>query len=142
MSHKTQERIEGLPSGKLKVKKQNDNLYYYRDTGDSGVKYLNKKNHKVVEELMQKEYLEQVQRVIEKEQNALKFLNRTYPGIIAEEVYENLIDERKAIVRPIVPTDEQFVRNWLERPYTPKTFPNDAAVYKTLKGERVRNITR
>ena len=139
MSKRIDGKIKSLPEGKLKVKRYKGSVYYYQIKSDSDTRYLNRKDHKLTEDLLQKEYLEQVFMTIKQELSVLTELKKSYPKLLAEDVYENLKDERKAFVKPIVLNDEQFVRNWLESPYTRKPISKDVPIYMTLKGERVRS---
>ena len=66
-------------------------------------------------------------------------IKKMYPEILAEDIYEHLKEERKHLVRPIVLTDEEFVKRWQEAEYDLNPISNDIPFYQTLKGERVRS---
>ena len=58
---------------------------------------------------------------------------------IAEDVYDNLTEDRKYLVKPIIPTDEQLVSRWLAEPYKKKPISEDVPIFETKRGERVRS---
>ena len=64
-----------------------------------------------------------------------------YPQPTAEGIYEQLNDENKKSVKPIVLTDEQYIQRWLNIPFTPKPITSDQPVFITMKGEHVRSKT-
>lgn len=136
-----EKKIKGFPEGRVNIKKQGNKSYCYlvnADTDRSG-RLLTGYEHALACDLAQKSYLQKVVRAAGDERRAIRqFLDR-YPEIPIEKIYETLPDARKDYIKPIVPTDEEFVRNWLETPFTPKEFEEDFPVYTTIKGERVRS---
>lgn len=131
-------KLEKYPAGRIAIKRHGDRIYYY-SYGETGEKLLKKEDRKLLEDLLQKSYLEKVVRASQSEIAALEKMRKLYPEVVAEDVYAQLSEERKKYVRPIVPTDEQFVQRWMNRPYTPKKIADDMPVYLTAKGERVRS---
>ena len=134
-------KLKSLPSGSLKICKFENRTDYYVANSDSFTldKYLNKKEYKLIEDLAQKSYLRKVLKVSIEEAEFLKRTLDKYPDTIAEDVYDQLSDERKKLVKPIVTPIEQFVKEWQERPYVPKKISEDVPIFETLRGERVRS---
>lgn len=75
----------------------------------------------------------------EKEIYAIDKYLMCLPNNLAEEIYEALHPERQKIVMPITLTDEQYIENWLNENYEPKSFYEDLPELYTTNGERVRS---
>ena len=137
--NKTEEKINGWSDGKIRIRNYKNRNYFYQYNGDSQEKYISVKDVTVIERAIQREYLEQVYKAAKKEADIVgKFIN-AYPDEIPENVYASMPDNKRSYIKPIVSTDEQFVQQWQDRPYTPKSISKDVPVYVTLKGERVRS---
>ena len=136
-----EKKLKDLPSGSLKICKSGNRINYYISGGNSyeKEKYLNKNDFKLIEDLAQKSYLKKVLKASKKEAAALKTTLDKFPEIQAESIYDKLSDDRKKLVKPIVTPIDQYVREWLEKPYEPKEISEDTPIFETLKGERVRS---
>ena len=135
---KTESRIKSLPLGRINIKCRGGTTYYYL-VGEGRTEKLIKRGDKLVEELLQKSYLKDVNKAAEKELKVLMKYKEEYPSVLIEDIYDQLSNERKKVVKPIIPTDEQYVARWLAEPYTKKPISDDVPVYVTKKGERVRS---
>ena len=133
-----EERLKHFPSGRIKIKKHKNGTYYYLSTDDKEDQPIDK-DDQLIQELIQKGYLKKALVLLKKEDKALKRVLNIYPTTLAEELYDQLSDERKAYAKPIMVGDEKYARKWMERPYSRKSFKKDMPVYLTLKGERVRS---
>lgn len=134
-------KLKRLPSGRIKICHHGNKVYYYLAVNNDAkeTKLLNKDDHKLIEDLIQKSYLEKVLRSTKQEASALEKALDHYPSITAEDIYEQLTNDRKTFVKPIISTDEQYIQNWLSIPFVPKGFGDDAPLYLTRNGERVRS---
>ena len=132
-------RIAQFPEGSINIKHIGGGYYYYQYGKQSGQKYLFKTDKDTIATYIQKDYLQKVMRAARAEQNALLKMQEMYPETLAEDVYDQLPESRKQFATPIVLGDEEYARQWLEKPYTRKGFPSDAPVYTTIRGERVRS---
>lgn len=139
LSEKTKARLKDYPDGSFKVKKCKSGIYYYRSDGKERDKIIPKSEIALVKQLAQKSYLETVLKVSLNEADYLREVIEKYPDLTSEDVYDQLSAERKQLVRPIILPDDQFVREWLEKPYTPKPFHKNDPVFETMKGHRVRS---
>lgn len=133
-----EESLKGFPSGRIKIKKRKNGTYYYLST-DGKTDQLINKNDKLISDLIQKGYLKKALLLLKKEDKALKRAIGIYPTTLAEDLYSQLSEERKAYAKPIMVGDEEYARKWMEMPYSRKSFKKDMPVYLTLKGERVRS---
>ena len=135
----SEEKVKSFPDGRIKVKHRKSGIYYYLTNEGNEDVFIPCENNHLIEDLIQKNYLEKVIKVSEQEIAVLKRFESQYPEVLAEDIYESLSDDRKIHVKPIVLTDEQFVEKWQNRPYTPKPFKQGDSYFETLRGERVRS---
>lgn len=132
------EKLSAFPDGRIKIKHRGEKAYYYQtNVNDSGEKLLTDKA--LIDALIQKGYIIKVLSAARNERDYLKKVLNGYPEPVAENIYEQLKDERKASVRPIVLTDEQFVSKWKNTPYSQKPLSNDTPYFITLNGEKVKS---
>ncbi|WP_034442166.1 hypothetical protein [Butyrivibrio sp. AE2032] len=134
-----EKKIRKLPDGRVKVKRQGKYVYFYITEENRKERIAKKSDQEILEKLLQKNYLEQVLEVSKKEIAVLDLVLKKYPILVAEEIYGSLDDDRKKYIKPIVPTDEQFIERWQNEPYTPKPISDDVPKYKTKRGEWVRS---
>ena len=136
-----EDKIKTLPVGRIKVcHRKNVVNYYHVDCSHAGKsRFLGKSDRDLIAKLLQKSYLERVLLSAKNELDALRKMQTIYPESLPEDVYELLSEERQYSVKPIIMPIDQYVRQWLEKPYTKKAISDDIPVYETLKGERVRS---
>lgn len=136
-----QKALKTAPEGRLKVVTSHGQLQYYHVFEERKVtpNYLSKKNLKLAARLAQKAYDQKVIRVAERELKAWDMLANFFPEHTVEEVYETLSPARKALVTPIIETDEEYRARWEAVEYTPKPFQEGAKVFITDRGEQVRS---
>ena len=139
LSKKAEEKVNSFPEERIKIKHYKNGSYFYIVDSSNTERYLNKNNKELIQQLFQKKYLEEVLKLSLRELKVLKKIQKEYPEVLAEELYESLDEASKAYIKPIIPTDEQFIRNWLNRSYKKKSIRDDVPVYITMKGERVRS---
>ena len=133
-----EKKMKNFPEGRIVIKQRKNCLGFYQATG-SGERYLNKSETKVIEGLARKDYFKRVLISTQKELAALQKMQDLYPETLAEDIYGRLSDERKKLVKPIVTPDDQYIQEWLNKPYTPKEIKDNVPVFTTLRGERVRS---
>lgn len=138
---RAEKKINTFPEGRIRTKHDRGKTYYYFSDGDRGEKerLLGKSDDDTVKALVQKSYLQKVVRSAKAEQAALKKALDSYPKLLPEQIYGTLPEERRALINPIVQTDEEFVKQWLAIPFKPKEIKEGTAFYETMKGERVRS---
>jgi len=133
------ERIDSFPEGRIKIKKCKSGVYYYLSLKGKKDQLLSEKDDDLIRDLIQKSYFRQMRVSLKNELKSINRILNIYPTTLAEELYDQLSDERKAYAKPIMVGDEKYARKWMERPYSRKSFKKDMPVYLTLKGERVRS---
>ena len=128
--------LKTAPGGRLKISKINGKTRYYVVEG--GVtRYSGDK--KQIKSLIQKAYNARVRRQALAELKCLEKALNSYPDESFEEVIENTNEERKALINPVIKTDEEYIKQWLAQPYTPKEIGDNIPLIITNRGERVRS---
>ena len=131
------------PEGRLRISKSYKNARpcYYHCTDNSSVngKYMKNEDMPLIKALAQKGYNKKVLRASIKRKADIEELLTRLSDSDLESLYYSLSEERKALVRPVQQTDEQYQQEWEAVPYTPKAFRSTDPVFYTLRGERVRS---
>ncbi len=92
-----------------------------------------------VKGILQKDYDRTVIETLVSLRYRLKKFLKLYDTDEIDRVYQNLSAAKKALVRPVVPTDEELVRKWKDSyKGSRNTFPGQG-VYLTEGGEKVRS---
>lgn len=133
--------LEKAPEGSLIVTEARGKARYYCIMpGERGIgTYLGKKDLAKAKALAQKAYDQKVLLAAEQELKAWNMLARFFPKMTVEEVYGTLSPARRKFVTPVIPTDEEFRKQWEAVTYEPGRFQDGAAMYITDRGERVRS---
>ncbi len=133
--------VISAPEGCLRICNKGNKTHYYMrtDPKDYNGVYIKNKDFKIAQKLAQKDYDKKVLSHIEKELSAINKYLLYCPGIYAEEIYEHLNAERKQLIRPILQTEEDYVREWESIQFKGKDFDESAPKLYTAKGERVRS---
>ena len=138
LAQEIEHKLQDYPSGRIEIKHISNRSYYYLVTPGSEERLLINEDE-LIEKLLQKNYLKKVLKCSIREADVLQRLINSYPDSLAEDIYSALSEERQKFVKPIIPTTEQFVKEWQEKPYTPKEIKEGTPVYETLRKERVRS---
>ena len=134
--------LANAPEGTLKIIKKGGHLEYaQRFSGEGGrVKYISKDNGNLIKALAQKDYDMKILRNLIARKLALEKFEEIYPCASLESIYEGLTPERKALVKPVILTNDQYVSLWFSASYAGKGFDEeDESRFFTDKGERVRS---
>lgn len=134
-----EKKLKTLPEGWINVRYQNGKAYYYHAKYKSKDRFLAKGDEVLIRQLLQKYYLKKVLKAAKNELLALSKMLNIYPADLPEEMFEKLPEELRSGVEPIILGNEQDAREWMAEPFVGKPFKDDAPVYKTIKGERVRS---
>lgn len=133
-------KYKGDPVYHIKIDSKCNQIYVRQCKEQSKGKYLSKKKLISAKQIATFDYLKEIIRRIDVEivnlDKAIKSCGKYDP----ESYYSTLSKPRQNLITPIVPTDEQFVENWLAEPYEPKPFDeDDESEFYTEKNERVRS---
>ena len=136
-----EKQIETAPSGTLRITKKRKGFQYYQkvDVNDTKGKYIPRKDQALAVSLAQKDYDSKLIEVLKKQQKAIERFLKDYDPSAPQQVYDKLTEARKMLVKPEFLSDEEFVRQWLNTPYTRPSFRDTTTEFYTAKGERVRS---
>ncbi len=133
--------LKKAPEGSLRISNKGNIYQYYQRTNpkDHTGTFIRREDMELARKLAQKDYDEKVLRASEKELDAIHKYLKTCPDKTAEQIYESLHQERQKIIRPIIETDEEFIKKWEKVSYKHKGFDPKYPEFYTYKGERVRS---
>ncbi len=141
MRREAEKSLKNLPPGTLRISCSNGRTqYYYRETpSDRRGKYLPTSKEELARQLAQKGYEEQVLEAALQEIQAINAYEARIPDSSPEDIYMHLSEKRRALVEPMIETDELFVQRWKSVLYTGKDFAPDSPKIYTGQGDRVRS---
>jgi hypothetical protein len=129
---------KSFPEGRLKVQNKKSGTYITLYSKGE-LKTLSEKDAELIKLLVQKSYVLQAIKTAKTETVALKQYISKYPDASVEQVYDNLSAGRKKYATPLILSNEDYVKQWLNEPFIPKSISKDAPRFFTLKGEHVRS---
>ena len=142
MQQVTEQALKNAPDGTLKIDISSGKPKYYQRTGGKNPRliYIPVNEIEKACALAQKDYDQKLLKLLKRKLRRLNSFLKYYPVEEIDAVYNFLSPERQALVRPIVPTDLQFIKEWENEPYDKLPFrADDRSAYYTEKGERVRS---
>ena len=92
-----------------------------------------------MQQLAQKSYDERVLQLAEKRFSQIKKLLKDYTDDELENIYLKENSERQKLIKPVEPTWEQKINEWVSKEYDGKEFYEDMPIILTEKGERIRS---
>ena len=115
------------------------NQYYLIDKDTGKRKYAGKEKHKLVKNLIQRDYgLAADKKLLDLRKRLEKFIS-SYDVRELEALYENLPLARRSLVSPIIEPKDIFIQKWLEEnPGNRNPYPEQGK-YRTNRGEMVRS---
>ena len=133
--------LEDAPKGRLRCKKNHERQEYYwvTDRENTIGRYLLVDQQDLVKTLAQKAYDLKALGFAEEEYKRLCALEKYREAHPLESAYEQYSPARKALVRPIVLSDEEYITRWKSRQHTVLGFEEGAPEFYTKAGLRVRS---
>ncbi len=95
-----------------------DQFYLHDPTKKGSRKNLGSSVTEQIKRLAQQEYDNAAINLAKSELKTLNILIKKYMNGIAEDIYMSLTPIRQKIVDPVMMSDEQYIRQWLDKPYT------------------------
>ena len=129
-------QLKGMPKGHLRV--SSGSFYHVTKKGDTSGRYIPITNVPLIAALAQKDYLCEVLKYARAELADISG-RKIYTGKRLEEVYDGLHQLRKPFVKPVYTPDNLFAEEWASRPYERPGFDDNAPVFYTSDGLRVRS---
>lgn len=134
-----EKRIDKAPEGRIKISKIRGNTCCYLTIDGKEIQYLNKNNLNTAKRLAQKRYEQSTLKAAKYELMYLQEFVNNYPPQCAEDIYDSLSETRKELAHTVFKTIDDYINEWQNKPYTPKTFSDDVPYFETNRGERVRS---
>ena len=133
-----EKKIDSFPGGHIYIRTHRGYAcyYWYYNKKD---KYLGKNDTELIRQLAEKEHVTKALETALQEAEILKKDIIEYPKNHVENIYDSLPDAIRKYATPLITSDEEYARQWLSKPFTPKPFTKGAPEFYTLKGERVRS---
>ena len=129
-----------FPAGRLRVSKSPRQTRYYKvtDSTDKTGEYLPKTAQATIKNLAQKSYNKLFLKAAYSEQKALKEFLLKY-NCSPEDIYNNLIPERKKLVIPYISTNDLIAKDWQLKIFKPNPYKPENKIFDTRRGEKVRS---
>lgn len=129
-------KYKGTPKCHIRISSKKNQMYLIQKEALKREIYLKSNQRAYAEQVATYEYLNEIIRRIDKE---IKLIDCYMKNNRPEAYYESLNKARQRLINPIRLTDEQFVEEWMSKPYTGGTFEEGEAEYYTDRNERVRS---
>lgn len=138
---KQNEKLTPQLQGKLCVKKHGRSYQYFlrEKPQDKDGRYLSKHYKHQVQQLLQREYNDNIIDTIDNELHFIEMYIQNASPINVNNVYKNLYPGRKELVNPVEIDVDAYVAHWESVTFKGKSFSDDAPEFYTEKGERVRS---
>ena len=133
--------LNHAPSGRLRISRSRNRTQYYQVCENDAIwgTYLGKSQKKLIQALAQKGFDQGTLKAASEEKKMLEQMKSLWRDVSPEKFYDEYPEWRKALVTPLIPTDEMLVRQWLETPYEKRKFGADEVELYSSQGERVRS---
>ena len=137
---KIKKESEDFPDGTLRISTlRNGRARYYQRKKENETYISKKKDKKLIRQLAQKQYLHQLQTIIQRELSVLEKMQQDYFPENKERVFENLSEERKQLVQPYFRSTEEKYEAWKRENYPVYDAYPESLQYVTDRGEVVRS---
>lgn len=131
-------KYKGQPKYHIRVYSDNGQVFI-KAPGNNEEKYLKTDKRQVAVDIASYDYLTGIVKRVDSELKRVNWLLKKGAKNLPEDYYESLSKGRQRLIDPVYPTDEQFVKSWLSKPYQGKDFGEDDSEFYTDKNERVRS---
>ena len=143
IAQKANKALKDAPDGALVFCHKNGSVQYYHrlksNRDSTHGTYIRSKDRAFAEKLAQAEYNRAVLKTTDSQAKLLTgFVNHYIPDPI-QKVYLNMPPEKQKLIKPYVPTNEQYAQQWISQKYLGLQFNQDAAIFLTESGEKVRS---
>ncbi len=111
--------------------------YYLMEHGKRT--YVKAKDMGLVRDIVQRDYDEEIYKVLMSIRYRIQQFLKLYDVTQINKVYSDLAGARKQLVKPLIPSDEEFVELWYQSHKDNQNSYPEHGVYLTTRGERVRS---
>lgn len=129
-----------FPNGNLRIMKDKNNIKYFLITskGDTHGKYIKKGEAETAHLIAKRDYYKKLHKEITHEIQAIERYLKSMNGSSAEDVYEKMNKYRQALVEPLMLSDQEYVKRWLEQEYLGNPYEVQDKRFETNRGDLVR----
>ncbi len=131
------------PKGRIHILKSGKKVQFYvrKDRSEKSGKYISKKEKSLIKKYVQYAYDEKTMKLLISEADALLSLINHYKTNSEKirQAYSDNPDEVKDYIDPIDVSDEEYLEEWIKKPFTAKEVTEDLPCYETFQKERVRS---
>lgn len=133
--------LSAAPEGTLRIAHNGNRMQYYHRKTPQDVKgtYIPKEKLSLTRALAQKDYDSRLLKQVNKKLSDINSSFTKLSNSSLTDIFENMNEYRKELVKPHVFTAKEYVKEWLEKPYTGKGFSEMDPCFYTRRGERVRS---
>ena len=133
--------IACAPEGVLNVSPHRGGFQYFQVTSKTGRKgrFIRDEEKSLASELAQRDYDKKILVELQKQRSILEKCLAQYDASLVDNVYAQLHPARQVLVKPLVSSDEDFVKQWSAVEYAGREFDADTPMLVTARGERVRS---
>ncbi|MBO4533481.1 MAG: hypothetical protein J5726_07270 [Treponema sp.] len=133
----------------LRIAQKNGHPQYYyvtKNTYPAGT-YIPKNKQALAQKMAQKDYNEKSVKLLQKEINATErylkqacaYQSKAHAISKIQALYNKMCPARQNLINPLTLTNEQYAAQWKNATWQGLPFAQDAPVYTTTQGERVRS---
>ncbi|MGN0312826.1 MAG: hypothetical protein ACI4CC_08620 [Lachnospiraceae bacterium] len=134
-----QKQLQQFPEGDLRICK-NHNGYRWYHSHDHQINLIPKKKRSLAESLAYKQHLIFELSQLTHERDALLSYLQNFP-MKHSSITQKLIssNEYKSLLSSHIVSNNQFIRDWLETPFTPNPFHPEHLIYPSITGQMRRS---
>ena len=131
--------LKSAPQGNLRILKRKNHYQYYlrKDPKDTNGVYIPKKDIKIAASVLQRDYDKKIIEIASRELSKIEEYLALLSNNSIEIVIDTFSESRKGLIEPVYMSDEEFIREWISKPYEHMSFDSDE-LYST-SGTRVRS---
>ena len=129
----------GLEHKSLRVSNRKNGYQYYIVEDNSNPQFVRKKDKALAKKIAQRDYEEKTLKALRNQRYQINRFLHLYDSSAIENVYERMGGARKALVEPIVLSDEEYINNWIKKHVGEQNSFPEQGKFITEKGEYVRS---
>lgn len=129
------------PKGGLGISSHQGGYQYYHVTGKSSAKgqYISHEKIHVAKALAKRDFARKALPLVQQNLESLLRVSQKYAPDALEKLWVSLHPARRALLEPLVLSDEEYMKLWSSVEYSGRPFDADTSVLMTARGERVRS---
>ena len=133
--------LQNVPEGRLRCSRIGGTVQYFKrvKSNDTTGTYIPVAQKELAQALAQKTYDQDVLKTAGEELKQLLKLEEKRRRKTIEKIYEKYGTSRKALVNPVSLPDDEYVEQWLSKPYNTLGFTRDDPEFYSERGMRVRS---